>query len=168
MRAFKRRLGRLTTTFCNYEKWFTLTSGHGAQRRTGVPGLIIFWLYTPEFKKLWTEYRFFFQKMRRSFLVRYWKARNNQAISLLDICGKLEGRAKSAPPPLPGRGLMGDRVWIWMVHGWDGSNMPYHFWSKGIMLREKQKLITNEAFIWYIAALQRRGIGALVVRAMKL
>ena len=47
----------------------------------------------------------FFQKMRRLFLVRYWKSRKNQAISLFDICEKHEGRAKSAPPPFPGAGF---------------------------------------------------------------
>ena len=38
-----------------------------------------------------------FQKMHRSFLGKYWKARKNQAVSLFDISEKHEERAKSAP-----------------------------------------------------------------------
>ena len=69
-----------------------------------MPGLTVFWLYTPLIQKVTNRFSFsFFQKIRCSFLVRYWKARSNQAISLFVIYEKHEGRAKSAP--LPGRGL---------------------------------------------------------------
>ena len=60
-------------------------------------------LHPPNSKSYEPIFDFFFQKMHRSFLVRYGKSRENQAISLFDICEKHEGRSKSASP-FPGVG----------------------------------------------------------------
>ena len=52
MSAFKRRLARLTTTlsYTTTKKRFILTSGHGDERRTGMHGLIDFFIF-PQFQK---------------------------------------------------------------------------------------------------------------------
>ena len=99
MRAFKRRSPvSLRRLVLQLRKWFLLTFGHGDKRRTCVPGLIVFWLYTHLIQKVTKRFSFF-RKMHRLFLVRYWKVvRKNQAISLFDIFEKHEGRAKSAAP----------------------------------------------------------------------
>ena len=108
MWAFKRRLARLTTTLS-----FT-TAKNDSYWRLGIatgdappcPGWSFFDFTPPISKSYEPIFVFFFQKMRRSFLVTYCKVSKNQVISLLDMREKHEGRAESAPPPLPGRGLM--------------------------------------------------------------
>ena len=90
MRAFKRRLARLTATL-------------SLQLRKMVHSDV--WAWPPETRRrAWADhllnlhptnsknyepiFDFFFQKMRRLFLVRYLKARKNQATSFFDICEK--------------------------------------------------------------------------------
>ena len=103
MWAFKRHLARLPTML-NFTTTINNSYWRLGMATRSVPvcpgGSIFFTLHPPNSKSYQAFFNFcFFQKMRRSFLVRYRKARKNQSVSFYYISEKHEGRAKSAPPP---------------------------------------------------------------------
>ena len=89
-----------TLTPCTFQKKsFSIhPTGHATRDAPTCPGWTFFNLHPPpRFKKLWTDFRFFFSENGRSCLVRCWKARKNQAI--VWYLRKTWGDGKIAPPP---------------------------------------------------------------------
>ena len=105
MWAFKLRLARLTTTldFITTKNDSYWRLGMAARGASACPTDHFLTLHPPNSKSYQPIFVFFFQKMCRLFLVRYWKARKDQAISVFDIDEKHEGGGNL--PRLPGRGL---------------------------------------------------------------
>ena len=107
MWAFERRLARLPTTLSftttiNTSYW---RLGMATRSAPVCPSGSFFFIYTPLIQKVTDRFSIsFLWKMRRLFLVRYWKVRKNHTGSFFDISEKHEGSSRSAPP-LPGRGL---------------------------------------------------------------
>ena len=100
MRTFKRLLARLAamlsfTTMKNDSYRRLSMATRGATWRARADHFL-----HPLIQKVLNRFSIsFFQKMCCSFLASCWKPRKNHAISLLDICEKHAGMAKSAPPP---------------------------------------------------------------------
>ena len=83
MIVFKRRLARLTTTpsFTTTKNGRLISLGMVTRKAPVGPvwSFFNFTLLPPNVKSYESIFDFFFQKMRRSVLARYWKACKNQA-----------------------------------------------------------------------------------------
>ena len=101
MRSFKRRVASLTATLSfTAMKKFILTSGHGDKRLTGVPGLIIFWLYVPLIYKVldWFSISFF-----RRCAFHFWSSAGKlvkiERFVRLISAKNMRGGQNLSPPP---------------------------------------------------------------------
>ena len=82
------------------DNWYSYWQRHGAKRRTGMPGLTVFWVYIPLIQKVTNRFSFsfFFRKCAIHFWSGTEKRVKIEPSVFLISSQKHEGRAKSAPP----------------------------------------------------------------------